>query len=249
MLAVNPGAGGFDYECIDPSLGEHLWRLDDPTTAADLQTRLQRHLRHCSVCRQRVALSRTVAEGLQDGRLVIRPMQADRRVWSEWSLNLGVGVLAACLALVFVLPPRLPGLDLVMRGGNGPFIAAPLPGSVVLDRTPVIRWTRIERASSYRVSLREVGGDFQWSGETTSPEVSLPASARLPVSARFRVGVEPVPAHLVADGALQTSFRTGTWREFAAFRLGAAPPAILIGALAGALALMVGAMGWLRTRT
>lgn len=236
-----------DYECIDPELGAELWRLEDPDTDDELRSRLGRHLRHCAACRQRNALSRVVAEGLRDGRLTLRPVAAGAS-WAIWSQGLGAGALAACLALMLALPPRLPATALTMRGGDGPVVTAPLPGSVILDRTPVLRWTAVAPATRYHVTIREVGGDYQWQGETTAPEIAVPAGARLPRPARLRASVEPVPAYVVPDGALQFSFRTGTLGEFALFRLTAASRPVLIGVFLGTLGLMIGTIGRARVR-
>lgn len=243
----NPSSGERDYECIDPGLGEQIWRIDDPATPPDLSRRLVAHVRHCADCRLHLALTRDLAAGLRDGTLAAE-VAAGSPAWARWTGGLGGLALAACLALVFLLPPAPAGEDRLLRGADAPAVTAPVPDAVILDRTPVVRWTPVERATRYRVSVREVGGDFAWSAETSGNEIAVPAAATLPRAARLRVDVEPVPAHLVRGGRLQSSFRTGGWNEFLGFRLQAAPAGLLVGAIAGLAGLLAGGLGVLRHR-
>lgn len=242
-----PSSGERDFECIDPGLGAQIWRLDDPTTAPGLRDRLDLHVRHCADCRLALAVAREAGEGLRAGRLVVAgPLLP---AWIRWTGGLGAGALAACLALVFLLPPRPAGDSPLLRGTGAPAVTSPAPDTVIRDRTPEIRWTPLEHAVRYRITVREVGGDYAWQGESVTPAFALPSGADLPVSSRFRVDVEPVPAHAAPGGRLQSSFRTGSWGEFVDFRLGAAPPALLAGALAGLAGLLAGAYGLFRHRS
>jgi len=248
MTIQNPSSGDRIYECIDDGLGSQIWRLDDPTTNPELQERLRLHVRHCAACRERLAVTRHTAAGLADGSLSLTPAATPRQAWPVWLSGAGAAALAACLALVFLLPPRTAGDGLILRGEGDAAILAPKADTVIRDRTPEIRWTPVDKARGYDVTVREVDGDYRWEGRSAAPSLTLPDDAGLPSSARFRVEVTPEPAHLGSDG-LRTSFRTGTWSEFLDFRLRAAPRPLVPGALLGALALLVGLAARLRPRS
>lgn len=239
MTEMNDGPRMSDYECIDPTLGDQIWRLEDPATATDLRTQLATHVRYCAACRLRRSLVEEVSGGLREGRLSLR-VPVRHPAWTMWTTRVGALAAAACLALIFVLPPRLATDGLVMRGDDEPRIIDPLAGTVIADHTPTIRWTAIPRATAYRVSVREIGGSYAWHTETSQNDAAVPADAPLPASARLRVTVEPVPTHLAPAGGLQASFRSGSWREFIGFRVMAAPPLVLVVAVGGMLTTMVG---------
>jgi hypothetical protein len=248
MLMTIPFSGEQDFECIESSLGELIWRIDDPTTSSELLDDLELHVQHCAACRLQMSLQREVASGLRDGRLTMLAPSIARPSWAPWSSGVGAMALAACLALIFILPPVQSNEALVMRGDDSPVVVSPLPDVVIHDRTPQITWTKLDRATQYRVSVRDVDGDYQWSGETTSNSISISENAALPSSSRLRIRVETIPAHAAPDGGLQSSFRTGDWREFVDFRLGSAPRSLRFGALLGSLGLLVGLTSLLRFR-
>jgi len=122
----------------------------------------------------------------------------------------GIGAaLAAGLALLVLMPPSAPHEQMTLRGDEGPSIERPVAEEVVLDRRPTVRWTALPRARTYAVTVEAVGGDYRWTTNTDTPEATVPAGEELPTDTRFRVSVEPVPAHAAPDGALRSSFRTG----------------------------------------
>ncbi|HPF36774.1 MAG TPA: hypothetical protein P5571_11000 [Candidatus Krumholzibacteria bacterium] len=242
----SPSSGERNFECIEPDLGAQTLLIDDPATDSELKSRLTHHVAHCADCRLRVALARDMAAGLRSG--LLQAPEDGTPAWVRWTGGLGGLALAASLALVFLLPPSPPGSGRIQRGADDPHVTAPVADSVIRDRTPVLRWTPVDRATGYRVSVREVGGGFVWEAETSTPEIGLPAAAVLPPSSRLRVDVEPVPGHLVRGGRLQSSFRTGSWDEYLPFRFGAAPRVVLAGALAGLAGLVVGLFGLMRGR-
>ena len=43
------------YECVDPLLGQEMWRLDAPEADATLRRALENHLAICHACRMAVA--------------------------------------------------------------------------------------------------------------------------------------------------------------------------------------------------
>ncbi len=240
--------GGYQHECIEPGLGEQIWRVDDPTTSPGLRSEIELHLRHCAACRLRSSLERDVADGLRDGRLSVSAPTAIRPSWARWTTGAGAAALAACLALIFLLPPRGAVDDMLLRGADDVAVTAPRPDEVVLDRTPAIRWTALERANSYRVTVRDVDGDYAWTGETTDTELSIPDSDPLPSSARLRIEVVPTPAVAAPDGGLRSSFRSGSMGEFLGFRAERSHPGVKLGALLGGLALLIGGIAAIRQR-
>jgi hypothetical protein len=249
MLITSLFSGETDLECIESSLGELLWQIDDPALAPDLATQLELHIRHCAACRLQISLQRDVESGLRNGQLKIHASLNDVPAWVRPVSGFSGLALAASLALIFIIPPSLPNSNMVVRGGDDPEIISPLPDVVIHDRTPHIQWTTMERANKYRVSVRTVDGQYSWSSETTAAEVTIPDESHLPASARLRVSVEPIPAHAAPDGAIRSSFRTGSWREFLGFRVGAAPREILAGALLGGLGLLIGLATLLKHRS
>ncbi len=208
-----------DHECIDLALGHDMWRRLDPACPADLRRRLEAHVAYCAACRLRVAVEDRVAAGLRDGSLSVsaRATGGPRLIRvTGWTGGLS---LAAGLALLLLLPPRARHEDLVLRGEGVPEIARPVPGEVVLGGRPTIRWTPLAGATRYEVRVTMVGGDHIWSTATESAEVAVPGGMDLPIGERFRVSVEPVPAYLASEGALQSSFRTGGAAEWLAYRV------------------------------
>ena len=248
MLITFPSSGELDFECIESGLGELIWRIDDPTTSPELLEQLELHVQHCAACRLQMSLQREVASGLRDGQLTVHDSSIARPSWAQWSSGAGGLALAACLALIFILPPVQPNDAMILRGDDDPVVESPLPDVVIHDRTPQISWTKLDRATKYKVSVRDIDGDYQWSGETTSNSISVADISALPPSSRLRVRVETVPAHAAPDGGLQSSFRTGSLREFVGFRLGSAPRRLRYGALLGSLGLLVGLASFLRFR-
>lgn len=227
------------YECVDPELGDELWQLDDPGSDAALRGRLEAHLSVCAGCRLLRAAEARTREGLREGRLVLHDDARPRRL--PWTLGGGGALaLAACLALVLLGPPRAPGDDLRLRAdGDRPAITRPVSEEVVLGERPHVAWTPVEGATAYRVTLCSVDGAHEWAHETDASSLRVPEDAGLASSARYRILLETVPAHL-AGGGVRSSFRTGTLGEFLRYRFGAAPLWVL---LLGAFGAGLGGLG------
>jgi len=228
----------YGYECIDPDLGDQLGGLDDPEVNERLRQRLLFHLESCAACRLQREVGEKIVSGLRDGRLDADIVARGRRRTRAVNLAGWLG-LAAGLAMVLLLPPQLRD-DGVMRDESArPVIVRPVSEEVV-GTTPTVRWTTIENASSYRITVTSVDGEFSWSEQTTASQIEVRPAPPLTRGHRFRVMVEPVPAHLAPAGGMRTAFHTGRLDQIAAFRLRHAPLHRWLLPAAGVLLLLSG---------
>lgn len=237
------------YECIDPQVGGELWRLEDPTTAAGLRARLETHVVFCASCRQQRAVEAATAAGIRARELTLGST-AGRTVRRIRVLG-GVGALAmaASVALMLLLPPSPPSSGLVRGAEDTAAIERPVANEVVPGTRPTLRWTAIEGASSYRVAVSAVDGDYRWRAQVTDPSARLPEDRALPRGERYRVAVEPVPAHLAVPGGLRSTFRTGGAAAFLAYRVRTSGLASRIVGALGLAALVVAAVFERRRRS
>jgi hypothetical protein len=211
------------YECIDPALGTNMWRLDVDDTAEELRARLDTHLHYCADCRIQRRVIAAVSTGLSEGSLHLSKPGRGPLISRTLSAT-GIVALAASLLLMFAMPPVATHQKMAVRGGNaGQEITRPVPDEILRDRSPVITWQPLADATSYKVRIEGVGNDYKWSQTTSGSEISVPADNNLPVSERFRVFVEPVPAYLAPAGGWRSSFSTASLLPFVKYRIGAAP--------------------------
>jgi len=239
------------YECVEPRLGDELWRMDDRSTTQELRASLQLHLEICEDCRLRQAVSRRLADAARAGRVRIPgperetiPSRISRKASSRWTTAAGwSGAMALAAGLVFalVMPPTPRDADHVLRAPDDQAFRRPVEGEVLLDRTPRLSWHPIDGATAYRIRIDEVAGDYEWSARTAEPRLDVPPSAPLPRGSDFRVFLEPVPADLAVPGGLSVSFRTGGTGAFLRHRLVAAPVAARVLAVCGLTLLAVSA--------
>lgn len=239
-----------EHECLDPNLGEQLWRIAADACPEDLRARLEHHVSHCAACRLQLALEREVVQGLRTGGLHLSAPAPRYGGVVGWTAACGTTALAAGLVVLFVLPPTAPHDHMVLRGGDGPAIVRPVPDEVVRGGRLTLRWTPLEQATRYDVTVSAVEGDHTWSTQVREPSATIPPESALPVGARYRARVEPVPAYLAPDGALRTSFRTGGTGEWFGYRVGHGAAAGrwlggagLAGLLAGAVAFFARRLG------
>jgi len=244
----NPHGSESGYECLDPTLGAELWRLADPDCPDELRSRLETHVKFCADCRLKLAVEHGTATGLRDGSLDLTLGANWRSRPAVWTTGLGAAALAAGLALLILMPPRAPHEQLTLRGDDGPTIERPVADEVVLDRQPTVRWTALAGATRYDLRVEAVEGDYRWSVSTDNPEATIPREHSLPAATRFRVRVEPVPAHLAPDGALRSSFRTGSLGAWFGHRLSHGVDAGRALGGVGLAAFMAGLVVLLRSR-
>jgi hypothetical protein len=214
-----------EYECIDPVLGEQMWRLADKDCPADLKERLATHLTFCAHCRLQASFNEKMGEGLESGELRLRKAPAGilafPGVVRTWSTGLGAVALAAGLALLMMLPPRtaLDGKS-VRNADQAAAITSPVADEVVLGGRPQLSWTPLEGATRYEVSVQQVGSDESWITTTTEAEVQIPEGMELDVGQRYRVMVETVPRHVGPSSGMNSSFSTGNPGQWLGYRLG-----------------------------
>ncbi len=234
------------FECVEPDLGEQLWKLDTDDVAHELKQRLERHLRVCDDCRLQRAVHARLGEMGAEGDLVVEVEPArDAHRWRRpdgLMAACGGLALAASLALVLVLPPTLPRAPGLSRAEDpGPGFLRPVEGEVLGADTPDLKWRPIAGATAYNLEITQTDGDYGWRGRADDASVRLPAEAALPARGRFRVLLEPVPADLAPLGGVSVSFRRAGPAEVFAYRVVAAPPAVHVLGVLGLAALAVGA--------
>jgi len=247
------------YECVEPGLGEQLWQYDMPDVAPALRRDLDRHLSVCAACRLELAMCERLPQALTSETRPLpetaAPYRRDRgAAFSRIALRpltyTAMVALAASVVFIFGMEPNALNGDRIVRGDvDEPRFLRPVAGEVVADRTPRLRWTPIPHATSYRVTLNQAGGDFQWSSETSATELTVPAGKDLPSGARVRAILQTVPSHLAPATGITVSFHTGGPAEFLAYRWRASP---VIGRLLGWFGLLLlfgsGGLGMVRRR-
>lgn len=229
------------FECIDPQIGDQIWRLERSEPDLDWTAELEAHVSACHACRLLVSLDAKTRELARSGRLegaatAPRPQSlrwARRR--ATWIAGLG---LAACLAGVAFLPPRPVGAGSSVRGLDRIRFLRPVEGEVLATGRPLLRWTPIDGASRYLVEVRDRDGTSLWQGETPRPEIRLPGELSLTHGREYKALLSVQPADLVPPGHPSVLFRTGSPWSMLAHRLRWAHP-LLQAATVLALGLVV----------
>lgn len=211
------------FECIDQELGSELWKLEVEDTSPELRHRLETHLTFCADCRMKKRLSMETARGLSEGKLKL-PRRSNVVGLSRSMTASGLLALAASVLLVFLLPPVAPHEKMAVRGADeGQAILRPVPDEILHDTNPLIVWQELPEATSFTVRIEGVDNGYRWEQKSSDTKIQIPAGMELPVSERFRVFVEPVPAYLAPAGGWRSSFSTAPLVPFVKYRLGAAP--------------------------
>ena len=225
-------------ECVDPDLGDEMWQADDPSIDPKLKNRLDAHLAICAACRLRVAHKQAVADGLRSGSLSADDPSPLKRWPAHLLVGAGILAIAASLLMMFMLPPSNPSR--VLRAEDpAPRLLAPLPGEVVINRSPEIRWTVTEGARSYDLTVYDDGGALACSLRTVTPSARVGTDRPLVRGQDYRIRLAAVPA-FAAGEPLRGSFRVGTWSEFLKYRLDVARPWYWLPALLGLVGLGLG---------
>ncbi|MFT5234294.1 MAG: hypothetical protein ACI9UK_001618 [Candidatus Krumholzibacteriia bacterium] len=221
------------FECVDPQWGDQLVRMHEADLAPAVRQGLENHLFICDACRLSQQVESAVGEATRAGRVIIKPGKVSRHLPFPLLRWAGPTTIAASLALLFLLPPTGRGSGGVQRDGeSAPKFERPVEGEIVWGNVPELKWSPIEGATSYRVVISEVGGDFKWTGSTDWTRVQMSAEHPLPDDGIFRGVVHPVPADLARPTAVTVAFSRSGWREYFRYRVGAAPG--VVKGLAGA---------------
>ena len=178
VRAFRPGVSG---EAGPDCLGdETLAALAEGTVVAAGRPAALAHLAACERCRKTVA---SVARALADPELAAEIRAVDEvpaspvRRWVPAAL--GVGAVAALLLLI--IPPKLEDPESPHRAP--PITAAPAPQALApvghVSRAEKLRWTPVEGADRYRVTLFDEDGSVRYEAEQADTSVTLPPSVTL----------------------------------------------------------------------
>lgn len=208
------------FECVDPSVGESIWRLEEPDVDPQLRAELLAHVSACHACRLLVRLDEKARELAKSGSLELpappgpapqRPGLRPRRIHVASVAGLA---LAACLAAILLTPPQPVTGRLSVRGNERTRFLRPVEGEVVSASRPVLRWTPLEGASRYFVEIRDEDGAAIWQGESESATIRLPGDVPLESGRNYKALLSVQPADLLAPGQTSVLFRSdGRWRE------------------------------------
>lgn len=237
------------YECVDPSVGSQLSRLEEEGVEPQTRARLEAHLEACHACRLVVHLDRRMRALARAGELRI-PSTSRRsaRLLAWRGRIIGLAGLTACasLSLALILPPRPAGDLPAHRGGDGRRFERPVEGEVVPAGPVSFRWTPVPGASRYRLELRDEDGRRVWSGETATPGLRSPQAPALSRDRRYKATLDVEPADLLPPGRISVAFRPGSAWDVASHRLRFAHPLLQAVTLLSSALLLLFAFGRLR---
>ncbi len=219
------------FECVEPGIGEHIWRGALPDASPADRALREDHLRICDACRLEAAVGRSMSDGLASGHLVLPHPAAPRVVPLAQrssrliaSLSAGAASMAAMgLLLVMLMPPVAPAGFGADRSGAEEGFVRPVEGEVAGPSGLDFHWHGVDGARSYQLRVEEIGGDFVWEGESREPSLTLPKDVALPVGAEFRAYLVPMPRDLAPAGGLSVRFRSGNLGAVLRYRAQASP--------------------------
>jgi hypothetical protein len=236
------------YECVEPDLGEDLYLLDLSDTDPDIRRKLENHIQICDACRFEYDVKQNVEDGFRTGRYTIPThggwlgslcrflSPPGQESWAGATQTMSTIAFAVCVLLIFILPPSTPSFGSGQRGpAEAPRFERPVEGEVVLDANPTLSWRPIEEASGYKITLDNVGGGYEWDGQTRDNTITVPSESPVPIDDRMRAILEPIPSDLAPAGGYSLSFRRGSLLDFLGYRIAAAP---LLLKIFGSLALV-----------
>ncbi|MBU0742046.1 hypothetical protein KKG45_08825 [bacterium] len=235
------------YECVDPNVGEEIWRLDIPNLDAVLRRELEAHVLVCHACRLHRDLDACARRLVRDGEIDLGATPAA----ASWSSGLARAAgIAATLAIVaslvgvLFLPPRPVGADMAVRGEVEARFTRPVEGQVVPAGACCLSWTEVPGATRYEVRITDRDGDFTWTGTTDRNRIDLPEDAGLTEGAAYKAVLSARPVDLLPPGRTSVAFRSGTSFEVAAHRLRWAQRWIHGLGLAGLFLLALAVVRW-----
>ena len=232
------------FECVDPSIGDQIWRLERPDLDPELRQSL---LAHASVCHACSELHKLDAEGRELARSgsLENPEPVSqgrgfpvRRTHVAWPAGLA---LAASLAAVVLLPPRPITDGLSERGVQRVRFLRPVEGEILATTRPMLRWTSVAGASRYIVRIRDSAGKSIWEGVSPDPGIRIPEDASLVRGAMYKAILSTQPADLVDPGQVSVAFRSDSLGRMLLHRIRWTHPLLQwIGGLSFGLLLLLG---------
>ncbi len=201
------------HECIEPIIGDQIWRLEAGNLDPELHRKLTAHLQACQHCQEIVDLDSEARSLMREGLLKVPKETAPRRESRRWRWR-GLGfsgfAAAACLLLTILLPPRPAGITVLHRGDDSPRFTSPVEGEVVSNRFRELRWTALHGVTSYRIRLVDESGNQVWEGDSREPKLELPESMDLGENSTYQARLSVQPADLLSQGKTTVRFSTGS---------------------------------------
>ena len=168
-------------------LAAYLDRRLDSSARAEVEA----HVAWCDECRAELREVSAILHGD-----IVKPLRR-RLAW------IGPAVAAAAAIMLLVAYPRGPSApdntpahrDVPGAVDPAPILTSPVPDAEDLDGR-ILRWTRVERADRYRVTVFDTAGTVLWRAVTPDTSVSLPDAAGLVAGTTYlwrvdaRVGVD-----------------------------------------------------------
>ncbi len=243
---------GTPHECIEPSIGDQIWRLEAGNLDPELQRKLTAHLQACQHCQEIVDLDSEARSLLREGLLKVPADTAPLREFRRWHWQ-GLGfsgfAAAACLLLMILLPPRPAGITVLHRGDDSPRFTSPVEGEVVSNRFRELRWTALHGVTSYRIHLIDESGNRIWEGDSREPMLELPESLDLGENSTYQARLSVQPADLLSQGKTTVRFSTACRARIGMHRMRWAMRSIqVVGEVSRSLSFLL-AVGIVRLRT
>lgn len=226
-----------EYACLDPEIGALLER-PEPLSASE-RALLAAHLDVCEHCKILQVMDSVLSE---QAPLRVAKSSA-RHPWLRvLALAATLSAAAALLALLSLRPSpeaRFGGRsERLERGSEVLTFREPFEGEVLRPGGGALRWSALDGAAHYALSVsRSGGGEVLTVTSLSETRLALPDLPRGEYIAELRA----LPDHLAGSGPVRVAFRSASWSEFLAYRLrhvSNATLALLAAALAfGGLAL------------
>ena len=228
-----------EYVCIDPEVGE-LRHRERSSLSDQERGALEAHLAICRSCEVVVAMDSVLRDA---GAAYRQQWRARLRSMATGLRTAAAGCLVAGLIGIFLLTPSRGPLfggssARLTLGDEGVVVERPFEGEVLAPSGGDLRWTGVEGAQRYDVTVRGMGSDYLWTREgVEGTQITLPTD----VPAGGCVAeVMALPDHLAGGLPGEVYFQRGSWAQFASYRLQHLPRVVLALLVAGVILLGIG---------